>query len=212
MKTKIIMIIICALLLSCNRQNKEEIKPINNKIVMKKLDTNYLNKIIDIGKKNEKIQLVENDSVVQLEDNGDYYYERRQKNNEKLKKSFVYNKTTHLIVANGTLFNDLPIGIHRIYNEKGELIREINYDENYSFSVYDLIEKIKVTHQFDLNNAKVQSYVSRDFDKSRNIYIYMIAYEKDENKVLKNGQSKYIAVDGQTGEIVSEGITKINMR
>jgi hypothetical protein len=30
--------------------------------------------------------------------------------------------------------------------------------------------------------------------------------------MLQNGQSKYIAVDGQTGEIIKEGITKINMK
>jgi hypothetical protein len=212
MKTKIIMSVICALLISCNGQKKEAIKPINNTIVMKKIDTNYLNKIKEIGKKNQKIQLVENDSVVELVDEGDIYFESRRKNNEFIYNFFSYDKKNHLIFASGTIFHNIPIGIFRRYNEKGELIEEINRDKNYPFSVYDLIEKIKVTHKIDLNNASGQSYVSREFDKVRNIYIYMIAYENDKNKVLQNGQSKYISVNGQTGEIVSEGIAKINLK
>ncbi|UFH35080.1 hypothetical protein [Flavobacterium acetivorans] len=110
----------------------------------------------------------------------------------------------------GAYFYDFSFGFFRRYNGKGELIEEINRDENYPFSVYDLIEKIKVTHQIDLNNTSEKSYVTRNFDKSRNIY--MIVYEKDKNKILQNGQSKYITVNGQTGEIVSEGITKISLK
>lgn len=198
MKNKTIMIMLCAFLMGCNIYKKENgIKPINGKIVMKKLDNNYLKKI---KKENQKIQLTENDSIIELEDNGDYYYERRQKNNEKLKKGFVYNKVTHLLVATGTLLDKLPIGIHKIYNEKGELIREINYDENFPFSVYDLIAKIKTTYQIDLNDIENDVSVGKLIDKETGKHIYVIYYDKSDN-----GSYKYITVDGATGQILSEG-------
>lgn len=187
----------CAFLMGCNTYKKENgIKPINGKIVMKKLDNNYFKKI---KKENQKIQFNENDSIIELENNDDYFFERRQRNNEKLKKSFVYNKTTHILVATGTLLNDLPIGIHKIYNEKGELVREINYDKNFPFSVYDLIAKIKTTHQIDLNDGENSISVSRDIDKETGKHIYVIFYDK------KPGSYKYITVDGVTGQILSEG-------
>jgi len=196
---KIVKFIIASFfLISCNAQKKQNgMKPINRKIFIKKLDNNYLKKI---NKENQKIQFTETDSIIELEDNGDYYFERRQKNNEKIKKSFVYNKNTHLLVATGTLLYDLPIGVHKIYNKKGELIREINYDKNFPFSIYDLIAKIKTTHQIDLNDIKENISVMRDIDKETKKNIYVIFYNKKND-----GSYKYITVDGTTGQILSEG-------
>jgi hypothetical protein len=209
MKTKfhiiIKLIVVSVLLISCNGQKKEAIKPINNTIVIKELDSVYLNKIKELGKKDQKIQLIENDTVVELSDNGDTYFESRRKNNENFEDRFSYNKITHLLVATGTVFYDLPIGIHKIYNEKGELVREINYDENFSFSIYDLIEKIKITHQIDLNNSTKIKKISRIFDEALNKYAYTILYKDDENEKMK-----VLVVDGQTGEILNDSILIIN--
>jgi hypothetical protein len=198
MKNKTIMIMLCAFLMGCNIYKKENgIKPINGKIVMKKLENNYLKKI---KKENKKIQLIENDSIIELEESSDYYVERRQKNNEALKKVFVYDKNTHLLLSTGTHLNELPIGLHKNYNEKGELIREINFDENFTFSVYDLIAKIKITHKIDLNDEKENISIRRNIDKETGKHIYVIYYDKSDN-----GSYKYITVDGATGQILSEG-------
>jgi hypothetical protein len=205
MKNKVIMTIVCTFLMACNGQKKENVnKPINNKIVMKKLDNSYLNKIKGIK---EKIQFNENDTVIELADREGTFFERRRKNNEKLEKRFSYCKNSHLLLAEGIYFYNFPIGIHKEYNKKGELIRERNNDENFPFSVNALIEKIKVTHKIDLNDTTKVSIISRNFDKSFNKYVYDIHYKENIND-----SPKYIAVDGETGEIVSEGILKINMR
>lgn len=191
-------IIVCVLLMSCNVHKKENgIKPINGKIVIKKFDNNYVKKI---KKENQKIQLSENDSIIELEDSGDYYFERRKKSNEKLKKVFVYNKITHLLLSEGTLLDKLPIGIHKNYNEKGELIREINFDENFPFSVYDLIAKIKTTYQIDLNDIENDVSVGKLIDKETGKRIYVIYYDKSDD-----GSYKYITAAGATGQILSEG-------
>jgi hypothetical protein len=117
---------------------------------------------------------------------------------------FAYDKKNNLMFQSGTYFYDFSIGVFRRYNGKGELTEEVNRDKNYAFSVYDLIEKIKLTHQIDLNNPLELLKVERNFDKSLNKYVYIIRYHNDENP-----RSKYIAIDGQTGEILDEGTTQV---
>lgn len=208
MKTKIVLSLICVFLITCNGLKKEEVKSVNNSVATKKINSNYIKKINEINIKDKKIQIIENDSIIELWDYGDTYVESRRKRNEMICKKFAYNKQNNLLIESVTHFHDIPIGVLRKYDEKSRLIEEINKDKNYTFSIYDLIKKIKSTHQIDLNNDREQNSVDRDFDKSINRYIYIITYEKDKNKAFQNGKAKYIIVDGQTGKILSEGITK----
>ncbi|WP_281336657.1 hypothetical protein [Flavobacterium eburneipallidum] len=202
MKTKIIIILICALLISCNRQKKENvIKPIKNLIIMKKLDDIYLNKIQEINQKNQKIQFDENDSIVELVDNGNTYIETRRKKNHAIYNYFTYDKNNYLMITSGTQFYTISIDISRRYNEKGQIEEEKNWEENFPFSVYDLITKIKTTNQLDLNSEKKDLLINRGLDKETDSYIYLIRY----NISKYDGSYKYIKVDGATGEILSEG-------
>jgi hypothetical protein len=105
------------------------------------------------------------------------------------------------MVTSGTRFYDSSIDIFRRYNEKGEIIEEINRNENFSFSVYDLIEKIKITHKINLNDGELDRHVFRGIDKEINKPIYKIKYDINKN----DGTYKYITVDGETGQILSEG-------
>lgn len=200
------LIVYCLLLMGCNGQKKEnDSQPIGNVIVIKKLDSSYLDTIKAISRKDQKIQLIEKDSVVELTDQGDTYLERRRKNNESIYNYFVYDKKNHLMTISGTSFYDIPIGIFRRYNEYGETVEEVNRDKNYAFSVYDLIEKIKVTHQIDLNTTAKITDIEKAFDNSANKYFYMIRY-KDEK-----GTTKFISIDGQTGKILAEGVYRYNV-
>jgi alpha-N-acetylglucosamine transferase len=84
MKNNVILSLVFILLIGCHGQKKEKIKSINSTIVMKKLDSNYLNKIKEINKENEKIQFTENDTVIELTDGGDFFFETKRKNNESI--------------------------------------------------------------------------------------------------------------------------------
>lgn len=208
MKIKLINSILCVFLLSCNGQRKEINSPLYNKIFIKKINKNYLGGIRKIDKKNQKIQFVENDSVVEFTNEGTYFIETRRKKNEEIFNFFSYRKKDSSMFASGTIFHDIPIGFFRRYNEKGKLIEEINRDENYSFSVYELIEKMKIEYQIDLNNVAQQVYVYRDFNKRLQEYVYIIRFY---DKTIINSQLRYIMVDAKTGNTVGEGITKIKM-
>lgn len=203
MKSKII-ILFYIFLISCNGQKKYDAKPINEKIIIKKLDNASLNKILKINKKYQNIIFTNKDTIVELVDNDDYFLESKSKKGESIFNRIAYDKKSHLMIASGAVFIKIKIGIHRKYNEKGQIISEINYDDNYPFSIYELIEKIKLTHKIDLNDTSKIRAVEREFDESFNKFIYAIRYKNNENEPLK-----YIVVDAKTGVILKEGIVKI---
>ncbi|KGO82532.1 hypothetical protein Q763_05370 [Flavobacterium beibuense F44-8] len=72
------------------------------------------------------------------------------------------------------------------------MIKEINYDEDYSFSVTDLISKLKKEKQIDLNEEKY--IVLRHLEKDKPYYF--IRYPFNEISF------KYIKIDGSSGEII----------
>ncbi|UFH35081.1 hypothetical protein [Flavobacterium acetivorans] len=198
MKNKAIMIISCIFLMGCNTY-KKQIKPINNKIIMKKFDLESFKKN-NKGKK--EYEIVKGDSIFKRSDENDCFYEEAKKMNGKFKTISNYYKETLMIKNSGNYFDQMPYGVAKFYNEKGEITKEINYDENYPFSVYDLIARIKTTHQMDLNDEKNNISVSREIDRETGKHIYVIFYDKTDNGSYCY---KYINVDGVTGQILSEG-------
>ncbi|UFH35062.1 hypothetical protein [Flavobacterium acetivorans] len=180
------------------KENK--IKQIKKMTVMKKIDNNYLKKIKEIDTENEKIQFIKNDTFIELKDQGETYFESKRKSSESISNFIIYDKKNNLMIKSGTYFYNSPIGIYRKYNEKGEILEEINKDEGFSFSVYDLIEKIKLTHNVNLNDGKLDRSVHRGVDNKSGKLIHEINYDINVNK----GDFKYIKIDAKTGEILSE--------
>lgn len=199
-------VIFFAFLLSCNQSKKENMNiPINNTIIMKKINTDYLSKIKNNNLINEKIQFVENDSNVILIDYGDRYFEGKRRCDESITNYFIYNKINNQMISSGTYFYNSPIDIYRKYNEKGEVIQETDKNKDFPFSVYDLIEKIKITNKINLNDGKTDRSVNRGIDGETGRPTYTIQF--DINTV--EGHLNYITVDGKTGEILSEGRKQI---
>lgn len=198
MKYKAIMMILCILLTGCNIYKKENgIKPKNTKIILKKFDIKNFKKH---SKGKKECEIVQGDSIFKRTEYNDSFYEEAKKINGKFKTVYNYYKESLIIKSTGKFFGDMPFAVAKFYNEKGEIIKEINYDKNYPFSVYDLIAKIKTTHQMDLNDPKENIDVNKTIDKKTGNYIYEILYNGKNN-----GSYKYITVDGITGQIFSEG-------
>ncbi|WP_264551929.1 hypothetical protein [Flavobacterium sp. N2038] len=204
MKTK--MIVIFFAFLSCNESKKENISaPINNTIIMKKINTDYLNKINETNLINEKIQFVENDTNVVLIDYGDHYFESKRRFDESIINYIIYNKKNNQMISSGTYFYNSPIDIYRKYNEKGEVIQETDNNKDFPFSISDLIEKIKITHKINLNDGKIDRTVNRGIDEKTGRPTYSIQFDINKDE----GHLNYITIDGKTGEILSEGRKQI---
>ncbi|KIC02811.1 hypothetical protein OA88_06715 [Flavobacterium sp. JRM] len=84
--------------------------------------------------------------------------------NTPIKKRHLYDKKTLNVTKEIESFYDCIIGFRREFNEKGELIKEINNDKPFKFSWQDLVKKMKQEYAIDLMNEndqiKTNNYVS----------------------------------------------------
>lgn len=126
-------------------------------------------------------------------------------------KTFFKNNNLKSI---GKHFYSFPIAIYKEYNETGKLVKEVNNDAPYKFSVEDLIKKIKKEHDVDI----VTNY--RDNDKTRITVSRWLGYKEDWNIYKKDvpmyqlsitdkqGTPIILEINALTGETISEKINK----
>ena len=107
----------------------------------------------------------------------------------------TYNLETELQIIVGQAFFSIHYGIWRFYSKIGKLEREINEDENYKFSIRQLIEKVKKEYHINLELKEERGYVSR-FNKNGKYYYHLILFPKD----IYDEPTQHIMIDGQTGK------------
>ena len=107
----------------------------------------------------------------------------------------TYNLETEVQTAVGQSFFDIDYGIWRFYSKIGKLEREINQDENYKFSIRQLIEKVKKEYHINLELKEERGYVSR-FNENGKYYYHLILFPKD----IYDEPTQHIMIDGQTGK------------
>lgn len=73
----------------------------------------------------------------------------------------VYFKKSRQLKAEGNNFYSFPIGISKEFDEKGNLINEIDYNKDYQFSIEDLQKKMKEIYNVDIMNKNQTRSVSR---------------------------------------------------
>lgn len=141
---------------------------------------------------NNNLKYTENDTIYEIREESSYFLELKRSVGNRLIKYYSYHKSNLSLREEGQSFSEMPIGIRKVYDDKGIMIKEINYEENYSFSVTDLIAKLKREKQIDLNEEKY--IVMRHLEKGKPYYF--IRYPFNEISF------KYIKIDGSSGEIV----------
>lgn len=113
------------------------------------------------------------DTIIKLYEGRDQYKKELISDDYSFKKTFVYDKTKNLLVNQFSLFYGTPVGIWKSYDEKGVLINLKNYDENFDFSVNELIPMLKEDLQVDLiSDTNYQSLLIDRF--SYKLFFYQI--------------------------------------
>ena len=107
----------------------------------------------------------------------------------------TYNLETELQIIVGQAFFRIHYGIWRFYSKIGKLEREINQDENYKFSIRQLIEKVKKEYHINLELKEERGYVSR-FNENGKYYYHL---ELLPNSIYTK-PTQHIMIDGQTGK------------
>lgn len=205
---KLIITILLLNIISCKSQEK-----IKNPITKKENKMEYFDKVkFDDNKKNGEYRftLSDNTEVRQMGPFDDSTYSEEGK---KINLPYRYAKTffskSLSLKSEGITFLGLPIGIDKFYDENGNLVKEVNHDLPYKFSIDDLREKIK--KEFDLDIVKDYNFkepsaikVSRSFYGKVPSY-YQVAFEK-------MGKTIYLEIDGTTGNYKKKEVERDDVK
>ena len=115
-------------------------------------------------------------------------------------KIFVYNEKTNMLLTYVLQFYQFPIGTGKHYDENGILIKEIDHDAPYSFSVKEVIEKVKQQYNIDLEDKTQDGALKRDKHKEYLNPVYEVYLPSKES----SNKTDYILIDGKTGEVLYE--------
>jgi len=176
---------------SCNalRSNKRE------------LDTNLKFDIAYFTKyriQNTARDTLRNGTIVILSD-GEYYSEEIKKRNSLYSVNYQFYKKNYNIRSSRTSFYDATTGIYKEYDENGQIVKSIDYNSFYKFSIKDLIILFKDKYKIDLMNSKDVVYVVSG-DRFNPEYTQIPEYT-----ILIRGKSpkfRQIKINGINGKII----------
>lgn len=146
----------------------------------------------DMLKENKSLKYTENDTIYEIREENSYFLELKRSIGNRLRKYYAYDKANLLLQEEGQSFSEMQVGIRKVFDSKGNTIKEINYDESFPFSLTDLIAKLKREMQIDLNEEKYT--VMRTVNEGKPYYF--IRYPFNEISF------KYIKIDGSSGEVI----------
>jgi len=130
------------------------------------------------------------------------YYENLSKSRSPYR---IFNEYYSNLVLKSTekTFYDIRYGKYYEYDENGKLIKEIDEDLPYKFTIEDLVHKMLMDFKIDLrivkSGVRIRRYVHRDTKLPK--------YEINQHL---SGTSKYriITLDGKTGKVLSDHIVE----
>jgi len=125
-----------------------------------------------------------------------------RKDKSPIKTSKVYFKESLQLKKEGNFFHGFPVGIHRSYNKDGNIVEEIDFDAQFSFSLDSLQKKIKDIYGRNIQDIEQKTGVWRSIHPYPH---YIISIPLSENP---RGDLRKIKVNGETGEIELETISK----
>ncbi|WP_395075962.1 hypothetical protein [Flavobacterium sp.] len=211
---KLITVLILFCFVSCKSQETQNNNTIAKNNTMEYFDENdYNNLTVDnnyspnINEKyyvdgNKKIRIIFREKTIQVE--------KTMLNNpyEIIK---IYFKNNKILYAEGQDFYGIHIGLDKEYDETGKLIKQIDNDKPYQFSIEDLRKKLKNEYDIDI----IEDYNSKEptlikvgrwlgYDKDWDIYkknvpMYQIGFEKNNNKI-------YLEINATTGSTIKKKV------
>ncbi len=122
---------------------------------------------------------------------------------QKLNSPFIlynnYYKKIGKLKSTSKEFSGCTIGFSDEYNENGKLVKQINFDQNYSFSIYDLAIKLKKEFNINIMQSSQNWTVYRKSFGDPSYYQVIIG------PVCKCNM-RVVMIDGKTGKTISDSI------
>lgn len=187
----ILSIVIGIMSHSINAQEKQ-------KKTMEQFDYEKFTELKDMeGKKSEYSFFTSDSTEVIYNEYSDIFFEKKILYNSKYRttKQF-YKNNNRSLKREGQYFDQIPYGIHKFYNEQGELTKEINYDSLFPFTVPMVIDLLKNSFNVDITDLQLKTYCESTIDPSPQ---YLIEYKFEEGR-----KSRRFLISGVSGEILSD--------
>ncbi|WP_316632366.1 hypothetical protein [uncultured Flavobacterium sp.] len=194
---RIIIIITIFCILSCNDKKITYPEKINRK-TLEKFDLKKFND----NKKDSTYEYLVKDTIIKLYEEKNHYKKELITDNQSLKHTFIYSKTTNSLVKEFCSFYGMPIGIWTSYDEKGILINWKNYDEGFDFTLKNLIAMLKKDLQIDLINDN--NYQSLIINRSSYKQFYFINANCYLIEISTTAGTRTIKIDGKTGVVLDD--------
>lgn len=205
---KVIFLVLILSALSCRAQHKQYFLNNTKPTKMETLDNKSFDEIQVNGEAN--FTLPNGNSVRQFKFR-DTYIEDIKIKGTPFSIQNIYSKVGGAIQSSLEAFYRVPIGIKKFYDGNGNVIKEIDFDKPFQFSIDDLALKIK--NEFNLDIMKDNNYVnvSRTLLISDSVPLtYTVAFPVDPN-IDSNidpqyGDKRVLVIDGNNGAIISNTI------
>ncbi|KPH14667.1 hypothetical protein [Chryseobacterium sp. ERMR1:04] len=199
---EVFLIMILFVLSSCDGQNKknlssDKIDTLNNPLKKDTMERFNLYKYKNLPTDDMGFYKMTNGDLVQLIEKSDKhgYAERINLNGSSLGVYKEYDMS-NILIKTGDFFYQTNVGKWKEFNEKGNLIKEIDYEKPYKFAINDLIEKIKKEYQINLEDKSEGSAAGRTLKDGVFYYEVFLKYKTGEQKM------EYLLIDGTTGKTV----------
>lgn len=148
---KIIFTVLLLIVTNCKAQIDNNLKDIDMKYFNEnnfkdwEKDNSYIAfpTIQYLKKDNKRVKITTNDKSIQVElhsVNDPYTY------------FYLYDTKYEKIQVRGKKFHSMEIGIWEYYDIYGEIVKKIDMDKGVSFSLTDLVNKMKKEYDIDLSN------------------------------------------------------------
>ncbi|MBF6654068.1 hypothetical protein C3B47_14525 [Flavobacterium columnare] len=200
---KIVLIYFSIIALNCKSQINKSVKNYTPENSMEIIDLEKIKKLEkdpDISGSGNYI--LENGDNLQINNDQNTIYVRIKKKNSFFnvyKEFFTFNKKIKKQIF---LYDNFKYDFEKEYDKSGKLIKEINHNLPYKFSIEDLEKKMKTQYDVDIYDVKQIHSMNRYEEKKHlNIPLYEI-WTNHKTNTLKF--TCYI-INGSTGETIYVG-------
>ena len=162
---------------------------------MEKFDLNTFRKL-----KGGTERVHDGKQITERTESENIFQERIGESNSPIRLSKQFDKQSLSLVSEGKFFRDFPIGVHKKFNEQGEVVGEIDHDDLFNISLEQVQAIILQLSGKDIMDVNEKINVSRS-EQPHPLYSIRIAVNDSWE-----GNTRVIKINGVNGVVEMDQI------
>lgn len=149
-------------------------------------------------------QFTKGDTLISLSVMDEFYLEEKRALNDSLVViRNVYDKYDRSLVGSASMIYNkaapIYLGVAKKYDSNGNLVKQHDFEKGFTYSVVDLIKKVKSDCNMQIDTIHKTYHIDRDYDNK----VYHIKFYKKND--YGDRAPFQIIFNGTTGEYITEG-------